>query len=331
LTDQLLTYFSNNPDLKKILNAERIVLGNWPTALVKNTAHKNFYIKRDDLSGYGRGGIKTRKLETFIGHYIKKGKRDFIVIVPNVSNLRHDLELLAITYNLKIHFIVANTPFLPEEKRKGTKTDLLNYSFSGKTGISTFWFFTKTYIRSVFSNAKLPVAILPGASHPSAVIGAANGLIELCYQFRQEGKAIPKYVFVSAASGGSAAGLILASMILKESGEEVIEIVTVKVFPFQLKLWIYFLLLWTKFKYRLKTKISYSSIKIYTEKLDYGKKNEQLSKLCQDIKQQFDLNLDHIYGARTWNAINDFTRKHYKEEGLVFWHCGFTPETNLFE
>lgn len=60
-------------DLEKIINFPKLSLGSWPTPSTSINIANTFYIKRDDLSGFGRGGIKTRKLEGFMKYLESSG------------------------------------------------------------------------------------------------------------------------------------------------------------------------------------------------------------------------------------------------------------------
>ena len=46
--------------------APRVDLGQWPTPV--EYLERGIWVKRDDLSGLGRGGAKARKIEHVVGH-----------------------------------------------------------------------------------------------------------------------------------------------------------------------------------------------------------------------------------------------------------------------
>jgi 1-aminocyclopropane-1-carboxylate deaminase/D-cysteine desulfhydrase-like pyridoxal-dependent ACC family enzyme len=173
---------------------------------------------------------------------------------------------------------------------------------------------------------------LPSLSHPASVMGAANGLLELFSQYKDLDLALPKNLFISACTGSSASGLILSSLILKEHKFANIEIHVSQVFPGALKYWIWLLLWWTKIKFKLEVKIKLSDIKIYYKhkEVNYGTSNVELTKICEEVKNDFGFDIDPIYGARAFSVVKDFMKSGYdKEQGIVYWHCGFTPDWDL--
>src|SRR3989441_10417045 len=55
--------------LDRLAVCPRVPLGCWPTPLERlGPAGPPVWVKRDDLSGWGRGGAKGRKLEDLPGH-----------------------------------------------------------------------------------------------------------------------------------------------------------------------------------------------------------------------------------------------------------------------
>jgi D-cysteine desulfhydrase len=66
-----------------------VTLGTWPTPLEPATdaVPAALWVKRDDLSGWGRGGAKARKLEYLLGHLRAHGYTDVVALTGNVTNL----------------------------------------------------------------------------------------------------------------------------------------------------------------------------------------------------------------------------------------------------
>jgi 1-aminocyclopropane-1-carboxylate deaminase/D-cysteine desulfhydrase-like pyridoxal-dependent ACC family enzyme len=319
-----------NADLVQIINFPKIELGNWPTPLMDYQQYDNFAIKRDDLSGYGRGGIKTRKLEGILAYIQKNKVKNLITLVPNISNLRADLEQYTTsTQNgLALNLLISNVPSLKTDDRKVLlKNAYEKYTIAG----SSSFLIAMKMIRLWLTSKVRTMVILPSLMHPTAVMGAANGLIELFVQCKLTGRPIPKHIFISACTGSSAAGLILSSEILRQAGLSDIKINTVKVFPGALKLWIWFALRWTKFMFNLKTKVPASSIIVHERSSDvpYGESDAGLIAICKQVKADFDINIDPIYGARAWSTMTDFLIGPYKGDAIAYWHCGYTPDWDV--
>ncbi len=324
-----MTTVKDIEDIQKIRGAARLQLGSWPTPLTECPAFDDLMVKRDDLSGFGRGGIKTRKLEYFLGYHLKKGSSCLVMVVPNLSNLRSDIESLAADAGLHVEFVVADDP--PMKDRSFIDQPQIRYTPAGRTMTHVAWLLLGKYFRSVSRRKEKVALVLPGAAHPSSVIGAAVGLLELYDQCQSINKPVPKHIFISASGGASAAGLILAALLLRQQGSAAVTIHVVRVFPIPLKSWILFLLYWTKWKYGLKIRIRSDCFRIWRSNMAYGKYDESLEKCCRDLSEHYGLKVDHIYGARTWTTMEGFARSEYTGGGLLFWHCGFTPDAEKFK
>ena len=317
----------NDDDIFKIITVPRINLGNWPTPLMNYAGIDNFSIKRDDLSGFGRGGIKTRKLEAILACIRNKKIKNLIILVPNISNLRADLELYTQTHekDLSLNLFISNVPGISKELRQELIPRKHNYVLVGKSKVLIA---IKMISKWISLRKKKPMFVLPSLMHPAAVIGAANGLIELYAQCKQTGRPLPRHIFVSACTGSSGAGLILASEILRKKELADITINIVRVFEGPLKIWIWFMLYWTKIVFRLKVNVPASSIIIHSKHADvpYGSNNSELNLICKTVREEFNINIDPIYGARTWSVMTDFLNDQYKGDEVMYWHCGYTPD-----
>ena len=71
----------------------RVNLGIWPTPLQElsrmggRVSHHKLFIKRDDLTGLGQGGNKTRSLEFLLGDALRKGADVILTAGRSQSNL----------------------------------------------------------------------------------------------------------------------------------------------------------------------------------------------------------------------------------------------------
>lgn len=307
----------------------KVNLGAYPTPI---DAAGDLLIKRDDVSGFGKGGIKTRKLETGFGHILSKGFTDIVVIVPSISNLRHDLELLAKNNNIDFHFIIVNAPPVEDIKKLVVSSGSnCHYTFIGSSSIVVAFRSVLKYLTLLVTRKKVGFC-LPGMAHPSSIIGASKGLFELHNQLQERGYGGNARVFISGCSGSSAAGLILASKVLKLANVANIKIEVVQVFPMPLKYWIWLQLLWTKIKYGLSAYVAPSEILIHIKHLElgYGKSNPVLDAICKDVLAEYKINLDPIYGARTWSVMQDL-KDYQAKNKIVFWHCGFTSDWKVYQ
>jgi len=95
--------------MKEIKGIDKKNLGLFPTPLqiLENLSKKynrNIYIKRDDLSGVGVGGNKTRKLEYLLADAISKGCDTIITCGGAQSN--HAMLTAAASRKLKLDSIL---------------------------------------------------------------------------------------------------------------------------------------------------------------------------------------------------------------------------------
>ena len=124
---------------------------------------------------------------------------------------------------------------------------------------------------------------------------------------------------------------ILAALLLRQEGMADLTVHAVKVFPIPMKYWLLFLLKWTRRKYKLKVPIDASLFKVWHSHTAYGATDATLEKNCEELKEKYGLQVDHIYGAQTWNAMKRFIDAGHNTESLLFWHCGYTPDAAIFK
>src|SRR6187431_671703 len=104
--------------LVALRSAPRSPLGRWPTPLVEVQARglPSLLIKRDDLSGWGRGGAKARKIEHLIGHMLARGYTDLVTVAGNVTNLAFDLLPALDHVGIGVHLHIIDDPPTPPEQ-----------------------------------------------------------------------------------------------------------------------------------------------------------------------------------------------------------------------
>lgn len=102
-------------DLARIFDFPKVYLGDWPTP-ISNLPHSEspgILVKRDDLSGHGRGGVKIRKIEQLIGYMLANEYSEFITVVGNVTNLIHDTLIERLPLSVEPLFYLFDTPVKP--------------------------------------------------------------------------------------------------------------------------------------------------------------------------------------------------------------------------
>ena len=108
-------------DLERILAAPRVPLGQWPTPVEPVTCRaRTVLVKRDDLSGFGRGGAKTRKIEHVLGLMQARGCDELLTAIGNITNLGFDLLPALGSQRLSWRIFVQDDPPLPATLRSDT-------------------------------------------------------------------------------------------------------------------------------------------------------------------------------------------------------------------
>ena len=316
-------------DLRQILAAPRLRLGQWPTPI--DTVHLDGHrllVKRDDLSGFGRGGAKTRKIEHVMGLMRAGGYDELITVIGNITNLGFDLIPALRAHGFSWRIFVQDDPPLARRLRahafRGIESDL---RFLGKSRLVSTAHVALEWLRRRASG-KRPFLLLPGAFHPAGVLGSAWGFIEMAEQCRAAGLPLPPTVFVSAATGTTIAGFLIAENALRGSGFDPVQIVGVQVYPGNIGWRTRLLLRWTERHLGLRDAVDVARIDIRHEALagGFGRAGPELESLCNRIQARTGLYLDPIFGGKTWSVMQRAAKAETPSRSPpMFWHCGYTP------
>lgn len=315
-------------DLERIAAAPRASLGGWPTPVHSIELPKGppILVKRDDLSAFGRGGAKTRKIEHLLGHLRAHGHDELVATAGNVTNLIFDLLPALDQVGIRGRLFIINDPVaLPEDREK---------IFAGVRGrIELLDARRSTAARSMFDAwregrraGRKPFVAFPGVSHPSGVLGNATGFIEMMTQLRDSGAELPSTVYVTAATGTTVAGFLLAEHALREAGWPAVRVVGVQVYPGAIRHWTRALLRWTEWQLGLTSRVPAARIEIRDAALHggFGRFPSALAELCERVENEHGLRLDPVFGGKTWSQMEREIVSDARP--TMYWHCGFTPE-----
>lgn len=316
-----------------------VTLGRWPSPIEK-IDHPRIgptLIKRDDLSGFGRGGrsgVKARKLEGLLGYMRASGRNAFFIPLGNVTNLGFDLLPLASREGIDLKILVVDSPQLPRPVRVKLFADIEEHvQIVGPSRALALVRLAGLWLSSRIKGGR-PLAVLPSPAHPSAVVGAARGFIEMARQRMEAGELLPRAVYVASAAGSTAAGFILAAAALRARGLPRIRVVPVQVVPESLSITLPVLLYWTwKFlRFPGRPPLDDFSVARLPGNLSYGRFNHGLERTCAEVLDNFGITIDPIYGAKSWQAMETLEESGGRESDRppLFWHCGYTPDWQLF-
>lgn len=318
-------------DLDRLRRVPSVRLGRWPTPIEQLRPYKpmTVLVKRDDLSGYGRGGAKTRKIEHLIGHLVDRGYDELITVAGNVTNLVFDI--LPVLHDRGITprlFILDDPPAARADRESIFRGVRKHVHFLGVSRAGAARAALASYAQSR-AHGRRPFLLLPGLSHPAAVLGSARGFLEMAEQLRYSGGALLGSVFITVATGTTLAGFVLAEHALRQAGYAPIRVIGVQVYPGAARAWTLALIRWTERFLRLSSPVPRNQIEINTAALHggFGRFPEALAALCERVLLETDVCLDPIFGGKTWSLMETFLRQRaVSDRPVLYWHCGYTPE-----
>ena len=316
--------------LQLLRSRPRVPLGQWPTPLERHSlpdSGRTVWVKRDDLSGWGRGGAKARKLEFLLGHVQSQAYTDLVVVTGNVTNLVFDILPALDQCAIRSHVLVVNYPRAARADREcifagvRDRIELLGSSWLGA--------FTRA--AALWTGARLagrrPFLLLPGGAHPSSVIGNACGLIELAEQLDEEG-ASEAALWVTVATGTTLAGFLLGAGAVAAAGGPRIRVIGTAVDHAPLAAFTRRLIRWTERSLGLAGLVDADHIDIRSldERFTFAAFTPEVESVCRRVRRRHAIALDPIFGGKTWLAMERSLMTGGDPRPLVYWHCGFTPE-----
>lgn len=316
--------------IQRILEAPFVPLGQWPTPIsaISRSNGVDVLVKRDDLSGHGRGGVKTRKIEHLVGHMLEKGYGSLVTPVGNVTNLVHDILPVLRRFDIAWEIVVADVPPLPLGERRRMFGGLgNNVRLIGPGHIEAAGALAGAYHRSRRAGRR-PFFAPPSLAHPAAVIAAARGFLEMVGQVEAMGVPPLQTVFITAASGTAFAGFVLAENLLRLQGHRPIHVVGVQVYPGPARWWIHGLVRWTEHYLSVSDRVPSGRIDLRTTRIyrEFGRYPTDLVELCTSVKDETGLKLDPVFGGKTWSIMESCLAQGRSKGSVLYWHCGYTPD-----
>lgn len=197
---------------------ERIPLANLPTPiealprLSRMLGGPQLFIKRDDLTGLGMGGNKTRKLEYLVSDALSKGARTLISTGAVQSNHCRQVAAAAAKLGLGCQLVLAG------EEPAETQGNLLLDKLSG----AQIFYTTKANrdqelqkrVAQAVQDGLKPYLIPYGGSNTIGALGYLNAMQELSEQTLE-----PDWIVFASSSGGTQAGLILGAHLTGYKGK----------------------------------------------------------------------------------------------------------------
>ncbi len=320
--------------IERLRSAPRAGLGVWPTPVERRVGPNDvpLLIKRDDLSGLGRGGAKARKIDLLIGHMLARGYDELITIAGNVTNLAFDLLPALDRAGLRATLLIADQPKLAHAEREalfaGVRTQVQLIGASQAEGAARA---AAAYARARAAGRR-PFLLLPGAAHPTGVLGNALGFLELASQLEARGERLPSAVLVTAATGTTLAGFLLAEALLRATGRDPVRVIGVQAYGRATRAQTIALLRWTECALALPLRVPAARVELDPSALagGFGHFSPQQAELCARVEAQHGLAIDPMFGGKTWSVLEARAAALAQpRRPLLYWHCGFTPEWAL--
>jgi 1-aminocyclopropane-1-carboxylate deaminase/D-cysteine desulfhydrase-like pyridoxal-dependent ACC family enzyme len=249
-----------------------------------------------------------------------------------MTNLGHDLiplvEKLGIALTLPI---LNDPPMTPIERRELFQAEAGRVELVGRSRAVVVARCARSFA-SAKARGRRPIAVLPSPGHPSAVIGAARGFIELVHQIRERGDRLPGSLFISAAAGTTVTGFLIAEALFRAAGIARMRLFAVQVSPDPLWLWLPVLLRWSRRALGLRGSLPTDDFEIVRSRrnLTFGRFDQEHEKLCERVKDRFGMVIDPLYGGKTWSDMERLAPKGSGNAPVLFWHCGYTPDWRAF-
>ncbi len=183
---------------------------------LSDTLKANIYIKRDDLTGFGFGGNKSRKLDYLIADAIGKGAGTLICVGAVQSNFCRLSAAYGAALGLETHLVLGG-----EKPEKATGNLLLDYIFGGNIHFINSlewdkWMDEANKLEKKLLNKGKKVYFMPiGGSTPVGAMGYVKAFLEIEEFSKKSGIYFTNF-FHATASAGTQSGLI-AGKILERS------------------------------------------------------------------------------------------------------------------
>jgi len=305
---------------------ERIALAHLPTPiealprLTKLLQGPQLFIKRDDLTGLGLGGNKTRKLEYLAADALAQGCRTLITTGAVQSN--HCRQVAAAAAHLGLGCILV----LAGEDPGSRQGNLLLDELSGAKLVFVPKEERDQCLQQAFAQAEedgmQPYLIPYGGSNPVGVQGYIQAMQELQDQNLQ-----PDWIVLASSSGGTQAGLVLGAKQTGFSGrilgisvdkpEEELETLIAKLAS-QTAAWL-----------GIDKKIESEDVLVNDAycQAGYGILQPAEVEAIRLFARTEGILLDPVYTGRAAAGLIDLIRKGFfsPDETVLFWHTGGIP------
>jgi len=278
------------------------------------------YIKRDDLTGLGVGGNKTRKLEYLLSDAIQKGCQTLVSTGAVQSNHCRQVAAAAAKAGLRSVLVLAGDE--PEKKQGNLLLDHLS-------GAETVFVsraerdqrLDETFAR-LEAEGRKPYLIPYGGSSPIGALGYLQAMQELADQVLE-----PDWIVFASSSGGTHAGMVLGAQQTRFAGK--VLGIGIDKLNIDFARTIANLTNATAELLDIDYQVDEADILLNEEycKPGYGVMQPNEVEAVKLFAQLDGILLDPVYTGRAAGGMIDLIQKGFfkKTDKVLFWHTGGTP------
>jgi D-cysteine desulfhydrase family pyridoxal phosphate-dependent enzyme len=168
------------------------------------------WIKRDDLTGFGFGGNKTRKFDFLIADAMQKGCDSLIGIGANQSNFCRILSAVGSRYGLDVFLVLSGEK--PDHPTGNLLIDHLLNATIYHVPRSQRERRAQELYDELTARGRRVYFMPPGGSTPVGTLGYAAGFDEILRDIKQSNVPI-RHIIHASSSAGTQAGLVLGQAI----------------------------------------------------------------------------------------------------------------------
>ncbi|MFZ9510966.1 MAG: D-cysteine desulfhydrase [Burkholderiaceae bacterium] len=172
----------------------------------------NLYIKRDDCTGLGSGGNKTRKLEFLMADAVKHGADTIITQGATQSNHARQTVAIAVKMGMKCEILLEDRTGFRAENYKKSGNVFLDHLYGARVrelpGGSDMNAAMSAVAEELRADGRKPYIIPGGGSNPIGALGYVTCALEMVNQFNTQDLRVDCVVHATG-SAGTQAGLVV--------------------------------------------------------------------------------------------------------------------------
>jgi 1-aminocyclopropane-1-carboxylate deaminase/D-cysteine desulfhydrase-like pyridoxal-dependent ACC family enzyme len=289
----------------------------------------NVYCKRDDLTGFGFGGNKTRKLDFLLAHALDQGCDTLIAIGANQSNFCRVATSYGVAEDMEVHLVLGGRQ--PENPTGNLRLDHLLGAMCHHVDSADWdsWACEAEKLEKKLTAQGKKVYRMPvGGSTPRGALGYVDAFSEIIADQARLGVEFDAIIHVSS-SAGTQAGLVIGQAISGWGGR----IIGISVAKPRAELQQDVLDLARRTAAKIDAAMDPSSVVVDDRYIgaSYAARTAGCEEAVALFARRFGIFLDYVYTGKAAAALIDYLRKGRfdKNANVLFIHTGGNIE--LFE